>query len=176
MFAHERCGLDRIKQIWKYNASARCRVLISVKGRRMKTIYIKPKDVVRKWFIIDAAGKTLGRIAVKAASVVRGKTKPVYTPHQEVGDYVIIINADKVAVTGNKRKDKIYYHYSGHPGGMKSETFEKVIARKPTFPLETAIRGMLPKNRLGRKIFHNVKVYAGEQHPHGAQQPEALEI
>jgi large subunit ribosomal protein L13 len=142
----------------------------------MKTIYVKPKDVVRKWYVVDAAGKTLGRIAVKVATVLRGKNKPLYTPHQEVGDYVIIVNAGKVAVTGKKRTEKIYYRYSGFPGGMKSESFEKVIARKPGFPLETAIRGMLPKNRLGRKLFNNVKVYAGEAHPHGAQQPEVLEI
>ena len=142
----------------------------------MKTIYVKPKDVVRKWYVIDAAGKTLGRIAVKAATFLRGKNKPEYTPHQEVGDYVIIVNAGKVAVTGRKRTQKFYYRYSGFPGGMKSESFEKVIARKPGFPLETAIRGMLPKNRLGRKLFKNVKVYAGGSHPHGAQQPEVLEI
>jgi large subunit ribosomal protein L13 len=142
----------------------------------MKTIYVKPKDVVRKWYVVDAAGKTLGRIAVKAATVLRGKNKPVYTPHQEIGDYVIIVNAGKVAVTGRKRTEKFYYRYSGFPGGMKTESFEKVIARKPVFPLETAIRGMLPKNRLGRKLFKNVKVYAGDAHPHGAQQPEILEI
>lgn len=142
----------------------------------MKTIYVKPKDVVRKWYVVDAAGKNLGRVAVKVASVLRGKHKPIYTPHQEVGDYVIVINADKIEVTGNKRTEKLYYHYSGHPGGMKVESFEKVIARKPAFPLETAIRGMLPKNRLGRKLFNNVKVYAGDTHPHGAQQPEPLEI
>ncbi len=142
----------------------------------MKTIYVKPKDVVRKWFVVDAAGKTLGRVAVKIATVLRGKNKPVYTPHQEVGDYVVVVNADKIVVTGSKRTDKFYYTYSGHPGGMKAESFEKVIARKPTYPLETAIRGMLPKNRLGRKLFKNVKVYAGESHPHGAQKPEQLEI
>ena len=142
----------------------------------MKTIYVNPKDVVRKWFIIDASGKTLGRVAVKVASVLRGKNKPVFTPHQEVGDYVVIINAEKIAVTGNKRTDKMYYHHSGYPGGIRADSFEKMIARKPGFPLEAAIRGMLPKNRLGRKLFNNVKVYAGDQHPHGAQQPEPLEI
>ncbi len=142
----------------------------------MKTIYVNPKDVVRKWYIIDASGKTLGRVAVKIASILRGKNKPVYTPHQEVGDYVVVINADKIAVTGNKRTEKLYYHYSGYPGGMKVESFEKMMAKKPEFPLEAAIKGMLPKNRLGRKLFHNVKVYSGDQHPHGAQQPEPLEI
>ena len=142
----------------------------------MKTIYVNPKDVVRKWYIIDASGKTLGRVAVKVASVLRGKNKPVFTPHQEVGDYVVVINADKIVVTGNKRTEKKYYHYSGYPGGLRVDSFEKMMERKPVFPLEAAIRGMLPKNRLGRKLFGNVKVYAGDQHPHGAQQPEPLEI
>ena len=142
----------------------------------MKTLYVKPKDVIRKWYIIDANGKTLGRVAVKAATILRGKHKPIFVPHQEIGDYVIIINADKISVTGNKRADKIYYNYSGYPGGMKTVTLGKMLDHKPTYPLETAIRGMLPKNRLGRKLFGNVKVYSGDTHPHGAQQPEVLEI
>lgn len=142
----------------------------------MKTIFVKPHEVERKWYIIDAAGKRLGRIAAKVASILRGKHKPIYTPHQEVGDYMIIINADKVVVTGNKRKDKLYYNHSGQPGGLRVESFEKVIQRKPTYPLEVAIKGMLPKNRLGRKLFKNVKIYAGEAHPHGAQKPEPLQI
>jgi large subunit ribosomal protein L13 len=142
----------------------------------MKTLYVKPREVSRKWYIIDANGKTLGRVAVKVASILRGKHKPIYTPHQEIGDYVIVINADKIAVSGRKRTDKIYYNYSGYPGGMKAVSFEKMIVRKPIYPLETAIRGMLPKNRLGRKLFGNVKVYAGDSHPHEAQQPERLEI
>ncbi|MCX7787368.1 MAG: 50S ribosomal protein L13 [Spirochaetes bacterium] len=142
----------------------------------MKTIFVKPHEVERKWYIVDAAGKRLGRVAAKVASILRGKHKPIYTPHQEVGDYVIVINADKVVVTGNKRKDKLYYHHSGQPGGLRVESFEKVIQRKPTYPLEVAIKGMLPKNRLGRKLFKNVKIYAGEAHPHGAQKPEPLQI
>ncbi|GAB4365235.1 MAG: 50S ribosomal protein L13 [Spirochaetales bacterium] len=142
----------------------------------MKTIFVKPQDVERKWYIVDAAGKRLGSVAAKVASILRGKHKPIYTPHQEVGDYVIIINAEKVVVTGNKRKDKLYYHHSGQTGGMRVESFEQVIQRKPTYPLEAAIKGMLPKNRLGRKLFKNVKVYAGESHPHGAQKPEPLQI
>lgn len=142
----------------------------------MKTIFVKPQEVERKWYIVDAAGKRLGRVAAKVASILRGKHKPIYTPHQEVGDYVIIINAEKVEVTGNKRKDKLYYHHSGQPGGLRVESFEKVIQRKPTYPLEAAIKGMLPKNRLGRKLFKNVKIYAGEAHPHGAQKPEPLQI
>lgn len=142
----------------------------------MKTIFVKPHEVERKWYIVDAAGKRLGRVAAKVASILRGKHKPIYTPHQEVGDYVIIINADKVVVTGRKRKDKLYYHHSGQPGGLRVESFEQVMQRKPTYPLEVAIKGMLPKNRLGRKLFKNVKIYAGEAHPHGAQKPEPLQI
>ena len=146
------------------------------KGQKMKTLYVKPKDVVRKWYLIDADGKILGKVAAKAATLLRGKHKPIFVPHHEIGDFVVIINADKIAVTGAKRTDKIYYNHSGQPGGMKATTFEKMIARRPTYPLETAIRGMLPKNRLGRKIFGNAKVYAGSEHPHSAQQPERLEI
>ena len=142
----------------------------------MKTLYVKPKDATRKWYIIDANGKTLGRVAVKVATLLRGKHKPIFVPHQEIGDYVIVVNADKIAVTGSKRTDKIYYNYSGYQGGMRATPFGKMLEHKPTYPLETAIRGMLPKNRLGRKLFGNVKVYAGEAHPHGAQKPEALEI
>jgi large subunit ribosomal protein L13 len=142
----------------------------------MKTLYVKPKDVSRKWFLIDANGKTLGRVAVKVATLLRGKHKPIYVPHQEIGDFVVVINAEKIAVTGRKRTDKIYYNYSDYVGGMKALTFEKMIARRPAYPLEAAIRGMLPKNRLGRKLFNNAKVYAGGEHPHGAQQPETIEI
>jgi large subunit ribosomal protein L13 len=142
----------------------------------MKTLYVKPKDVSRKWYLIDAEGKTLGRVAVKVASLLRGKHKPFFVPHQEIGDYVIVINAGRIAVTGRKRTDKIYYNYSDYVGGMKAMTFEKMMEKKPTYPLETAIRGMLPKNRLGRKLFGNAKVYAGGEHPHVAQQPEAIEI
>ncbi|MFQ3619671.1 MAG: 50S ribosomal protein L13 [Spirochaetales bacterium] len=142
----------------------------------MKTIFVKPQEVERKWFIVDATGKRLGRLAAKVASILRGKHKPIYTPHQEVGDFVIIVNADKVEVTGRKRKSKLYYHHSRYPGGFRVESFEKVITRKPTFPLEAAIKGMLPKNRLGRKLFKNVKIYAGASHPHGAQKPEPLQI
>ena len=142
----------------------------------MKTLYVKQKDIVRKWYVIDANGKVLGRVAVKVASLLRGKHKPFFVPHQEIGDYVIVVNADKIAVTGSKRTDKIYYNHTGYVGGMKATPFGKMMETKPTYPLETAICGMLPKNRLGRKLFGNVKVYAGETHPHGAQRPEAIEI
>jgi len=154
-----------------------CRAVCQViEEFEMNTIFVKPRDVERKWFVIDAEGKSLGRVAAKVAYVLRGKHKPIYTPHQEIGDYVIVLNAGKVAVTGRKRQQKLYYHHSGYLGGMKTETFEKAIQRKPTFPLEKAIRGMLPGNRLGRKLFNNVKVYAGETHPHAAQQPEVMDI
>ncbi|RKX90384.1 MAG: 50S ribosomal protein L13 [Spirochaetes bacterium] len=142
----------------------------------MDTIFVKPRDITRKWYIIDASGKRLGRVAVKAANLLRGKHKPEYAPHQEVGDYVIIINADKVEVTGNKRDRKMYYRHSGYPGGLTAERFSDMIQRKPTYPMEHAVKGMLPHNRLGRKLFTNLKVYAGENHPHAAQKPEAVEI
>jgi large subunit ribosomal protein L13 len=140
----------------------------------MKTIFVKPDKVERKWFVIDAAGKRLGRVATEVVRRLRGKHQPYYTPHQEVGDYVVIVNADKVEVTGNKAQRKLYYRHSGYPGGLKSETFSELIARKPAAPLEKAIKGMLPKGPLGRKLFRNVKVYAGPTHPHAAQVPESL--
>ncbi len=142
----------------------------------MKTIFVKPREVTRKWFIIDAEGKVLGKVAVKAAELIRGKHKPEYTPHQEIGDYVIIVNAAKAVLTGNKPHNKEYHHHSGYPGGLRSESYEKVMKRKPVFPIEHAIRGMLPNGRLGRKLFNNVKVYADGRHPHAAQQPEAVEV
>jgi large subunit ribosomal protein L13 len=142
----------------------------------MKTIFIKPKDVDRKWWLIDAEDQVLGRLAAPAATLLRGKHKPTFAPNIDGGDSVIIVNAEKVAVTGRKRQNKIYHRHSGYPSGLKSETFERVIARKPTFPLEQAIRGMLPKGRLGRKLFRNVKIYAGSQHPHAAQRPEKIEL
>lgn len=142
----------------------------------MKTIFLKPKEIERKWYLIDATGKRLGKIATRAANILRGKTKAYYAPHQEMGDFVIIINAEKAEVTGNKFTDKMYYKYSGYPGGLRAETYEKVIAKKPTFPIEHAIKGMLPKGALGRKLFTNLKVYSGENHPHGAQQPQAIGI
>ncbi len=142
----------------------------------MDTIFVKPKDIERKWYVIDASGKRLGRVAVKAANLLRGKHKPEYVPHQEVGDYVIIINADKVEVSGNKRSNKMYYRHSGYPGGLTAERFSDMIQRKPTYPMEHAVKGMLPHNRLGRKLFTNLKVYAGTDHPHTAQKPETVEI
>lgn len=142
----------------------------------MKTIFVKPGEIKRKWYLIDAEGKTLGHLAVRVVTLLRGKHKPIYTPHQEVGDFVIIINSEKVVVTGKKRTDKLYYRHSGFPGGLKVVNYAKIMARKPTFPIEHAIKGMRPKNRLGRKLFTNVKVYAGPRHPHGAQKPEQIGV
>jgi large subunit ribosomal protein L13 len=142
----------------------------------MKTVFIKPADVERKWFVIDAEGKALGRVAAKAAAIVRGKEKAIFAPHQEIGDYVVVVNAEKVAVTGQKARDKMYHHHTGYVGGLKSQSFEKLIARHPTSPLELAVKGMLPKGPLGRKLLKNVKVYAGADHPHGAQNPQAIDF
>ncbi len=142
----------------------------------MKTIFVNERDAVRNWYVIDAAGKPLGRVAAKAAAMLRGKNKVTYTPNQEMGDFVVIINADKVAVTGAKATDKMYYHHTGYVGGLKSFTFEKKIERHPEAPLMLAIKGMLPKGPLGRTLLKNVKVYAGADHPHSAQNPQPLEI
>jgi large subunit ribosomal protein L13 len=142
----------------------------------MKTVFVKPADVERKWFVIDAEGKVLGRVAARAASIVRGKEKVVYAPHQEVGDFVVVVNADKLVITGRKAQDKMYYHHTGYVGGLKAVNYEKLSARHPASPLELAIKGMLPKGPLGRKLWKNVKVYAGAEHPHGAQNPQAIEL
>jgi large subunit ribosomal protein L13 len=142
----------------------------------MKTIFKKPADFDRKWYVIDAEGKNLGRLATKVAYILRGKNKPYYTPHQECGDFVVIVNADKIVVSGDKLESKMYYRHSGYMGGLKENSLGELLEKKPTAPVEKAIRGMLPHNRLGRKIFKNVKVYAGPDHPHSAQQPATLEI
>jgi large subunit ribosomal protein L13 len=149
---------------------------ILLRRLEMKTIFVKPVDVERKWFVIDAEGKVLGRVAAKAASIVRGKEKAVYAPHQEVGDFVVVVNAEKLTLTGRKVQNKLYHHHTGYVGGLKTETYEKLVARHPTSPLELAIKGMLPKGPLGRKLWKNVKVYAGSEHPHGAQSPQSIEL
>jgi large subunit ribosomal protein L13 len=141
-----------------------------------QTVFIKPADLERQWFVIDAQGKSLGRVAAKAASVVRGKEKACFAPHQETGDYVIIVNAEKAVMTGNKTEDKLYRHHTGYPGGLKETTYAKLAAKKPTEPLAHAVRGMLPKGPLGRKLSDNVKIYSGPEHPHAAQNPTPLEI
>jgi len=141
----------------------------------MKTVFVKPASVERKWYVIDAEGKVLGRVAAKAAAIVRGKNKAIFVPHQEIGDFVVIVNADKIVVTGRKAQQKMYYRHSGYPGGLKANNFEKVSAKHPTMPLENAIKGMLPKGPLGRKLAKNAKVYAGANHPHCAQNPTPIE-
>ena len=142
----------------------------------MKTFSAKPETVKRDWFIVDADGKTLGRLATEIARRLRGKHKAEYTPHVDTGDYIVVVNAEKVRVTGNKAKDKMYYNHSGFIGGLKSITFEKLIAKKPEQVIERAVKGMLPKNPLGRAMFRKLKVYAGPNHQHTAQQPQVLEL
>jgi large subunit ribosomal protein L13 len=142
----------------------------------MKTFSAKPETVKRDWYIVDADGKTLGRLATEIARRLRGKHKPVYTPHVDTGDYIVVVNAEKVAVTGNKTTDKMYYNHSGHIGGMKVISFDKLRDKKPEMIIERAVKGMLPKNPLGRAMFRKLKVYAGPEHKHTAQQPQALDI
>ena len=141
----------------------------------MKTVFTKPESVDRKWYVLDAEGKVLGRVAAKVASIVRGKNKSNFVPNQEIGDFVVVINADKIAVTGRKAEQKMYYKHTGYVGGLKVNSFEKLIARHPTQPLEHAIKGMLPKGPLGRKMAKNVKLYAGKDHPHESQKPVPIE-
>lgn len=142
----------------------------------MKTFSAKPEAIKRDWFVVDAAGKRLGRLATEIARRLRGKHKPEYTPHVDTGDYIVIINAEKVAVTGRKRTDKIYYRYSGYIGGLKEATFNEMIERRPEKVIEIAVKGMLPKGPLGRAMYRKLKVYAGSEHHHAAQQPQVLDI
>ena len=142
----------------------------------MKTFSAKPETVKRDWYVVDAAGKTLGRLASEIALRLRGKHKPIYTPHVDTGDYIVVINAEKVAVTGNKTTDKTYYSHTGFPGGIKAITFDKLIQKKPEMVIEKAVKGMLPKNPLGRAMYRKLKVYAGPEHQHTAQQPQVLDI
>ena len=142
----------------------------------MKTFTAKNETVQRDWYVVDAAGQTLGRLATEIASRLRGKHKPEYTPHVDAGDYIVVINAEKVRVTGNKTSGKIYYSHTGFPGGIKEISFEKLIAKAPERVLEAAVKGMLPRNPLGRDMYRKLKVYAGTNHPHAAQQPQELKI
>jgi len=142
----------------------------------MKTFVAKPAEVKRDWYVVDAEGKTLGRLATEIALRLRGKHKAEYTPHVDTGDYIIVINAEKITVTGNKAKDKIYYHHTGFIGGIKEISFEKLIERAPERVIETAVKGMLPKGPLGRAMYRKLKVYAGTEHQHSAQQPQVLDI
>ena len=142
----------------------------------MKTYTAKPADVRRDWFLIDATDKVLGRLSVEIAKRLRGKHKPVYTPHVDTGDYIVVVNADKMRVTGNKAQDKKYYRHSGYPGGLRETNFTKLQERFPGRPLELAVKGMLPKGPLGYAMLKKLKVYAGSEHPHTAQTPQALNV
>jgi len=142
----------------------------------VKTYVATPANRERSWVLVDASGKTLGRLATQIADVLRGKRKPEYTPHVDVGDFVVVINASRVAVTGNKREQKRYYRHSGYPGGLRSRTLGDQLERRPEEVIRRAVRGMLPRNRLARKQLTKLKVYAGPDHPHAAQKPEPLEI
>ena len=142
----------------------------------MKTLSAKPESVKRDWYVVDATGKTLGRLSSEIASRLRGKHKPEYTPHVDTGDYIVVINAEKIKVTGNKTTDKLYRHHTGYPGGLKTITFDKLLDKAPERIIETAVKGMLPKNPLGREMYRKLKVFAGNEHPHTAQQPKPLEI
>jgi large subunit ribosomal protein L13 len=142
----------------------------------MKTWNAKRGEVERRWYVVDADGKTLGRLATRIADALRGKDKPQYTPHVDTGDFVVVVNAEKISVTGKKLDDKIYYRHSGYPGGIRSRTLREELERRPTEVIRTAVKGMLPRNRLGRAQLTKLKVYAGPEHPHGAQSPEELKV
>lgn len=140
------------------------------------TRFIKTEDADRKWYVVDADGQVLGRLASKVASIIRGKNKAVFTPNMDTGDFVVVINASKVKMTGKREQLKTYSHHSGYPGGLKTRTFEQLMAAKPEMVIESAVHGMLPKTRLGRKLQKKLKVYSGQEHPHTAQQPETLSL
>src|SRR5688572_25538230 len=143
---------------------------------RMKTYSPRPRDIERRWYVIDASGAVLGRLATEAASILRGKHKPIFAPHMDTGDHVIVVNAKGVQITGGKGETKVAYRHSGYPGGLTETKYAKLLAEKPAFAVEKAIRGMLPKNRLGRSMARKLQVYPGPEHPHQAQQPEALRL
>ena len=142
----------------------------------MKSYMARPLEVERKWYVVDAEGKHLGRLATEIVRVLRGKNKPQYTPHVDVGDFIVVVNADRVAVTGRKAEQRVYRRHSGYPGGMKETSYEQMLARKPTEVLRKAVYGMMPKTRLARKQFKKLKIYAGPEHPHSAQDPQTLEV
>jgi large subunit ribosomal protein L13 len=143
---------------------------------RMKTYNAKPGEIERRWYVVDAEGKTLGRLATQIADALRGKTKPQYTPHVDTGDFVVVVNAEKIQVTGKKLDDKIYYRHSGYPGGLKQRTLREQLERRPTEVLRKAVKGMLPRNRLAARQLTKLKIYAGPEHPHEAQAPQQLEV
>ncbi len=142
----------------------------------MKSFMARPREVERKWLLIDAEGQTLGRLATEIARLLRGKDKPQYTPHVDTGDFVVVVNAEKVVVTGKKTEQKVYYRHSGYPGGLKATSYEEMLERKPTEILRRAVKGMMPKTRLGRQQLKKLKIYAGPEHPHEAQRPEPYEV
>ena len=142
----------------------------------MKSYMARPRTVERKWYLINAEGQTLGRLATEIARLLRGKNKPQYTPHIDTGDFVVVVNAEKVVVTGKKAEQKVYYRHSGYPGGLKETSFESMLERKPTEILRRAVRGMMPKTRLGRRQLKKLKIYAGPEHPHEAQNPQPYEV
>ena len=142
----------------------------------MKTISAKKESVTREWYLVDATNQTLGRLCTEIANRLRGKHKPEYTPHVDTGDYIVVVNAEKVKVTGNKTTDKIYHRHTGYPGGIKSMSFDKLLAKAPERIIEKAVKGMMPKNKLSRSMLTKLKIYAGSEHPHAAQQPTLLEI
>jgi large subunit ribosomal protein L13 len=142
----------------------------------MRTYNAKPGEIERRWYIVDADGKNLGRLATQIADTLRGKTKPQYTPHVDTGDFVVVVNAEKIAVTGKKLDEKVYYRHSGYPGGLKQRTLREQLDRRPTEVLRTAVKGMLPKNRLAARQLTKLKIYAGPEHPHEAQAPKPLEV
>ncbi len=142
----------------------------------MKSYMARPLEVERKWYVVDAEGKHLGRLATEIVRVLRGKNKPQYTPHVDVGDFVVVVNADRVAVSGRKAQQRVYRRHSGYPGGMKETSYQQMLARKPTEVLRKAVYGMMPKTRLARKQFKKLKIYAGPEHPHAAQDPQTLEV
>jgi len=142
----------------------------------MKTYQAKKEEVDHRWYLVNADGKVLGRLAAGLAKVLRGKHKPTYTPHVDTGDFVVVVNAGKVSLTGRKLKNKLYYHYTGYPGGIKEMSAEKLLAKKPTEMVRMAVKGMLPKNSLGRQMLRKLKVYAGPKHPHEAQKPVPFEL
>ena len=142
----------------------------------MKTYYAKPGEVQHDWVLVDASDMVLGRLATRVAEILKGKTKPQYTPHVDVGDFVVVINADKIRLTGNKAADKSYFSHSGYPGGLKEVSFERMMEKHPERVIEKAVKGMLPKNSLGRSMGKKLKVYAGSEHPHEAQNPQLIEL
>ena len=142
----------------------------------MKTISAKKESVTRDWYVVDATEKTLGRLSTEIANRLRGKHKPEFTPHVDTGDYIVVVNAEKVKVTGNKSTDKRYHHHTGYPGGIKSITFDKLIDKAPERIIEKAVKGMMPKNKLSKAMMGKLKIYAGSEHPHAAQQPTPLDI